>query len=66
MGEDSRHPLRLRFDGFVADFIARLKEDPALRLKGEAIKDFAFPDPAAWRTSSSGSRRGWASSRRSC
>ena len=46
MGEDSRHPLRLRFDGFVADFIARLKEDPALRLKGEAIKDELLAHPA--------------------
>jgi uncharacterized membrane-anchored protein YjiN (DUF445 family) len=46
MGEDAQHPLRLRFDGFVADFIARLKEDPALRLKGEAIKEELLAHPA--------------------
>jgi uncharacterized membrane-anchored protein YjiN (DUF445 family) len=46
MGEDSQHPLRLRFDGFVADFIGRLKADPALRLKGEAIKDELLAHPA--------------------
>jgi len=38
MGEDPGHPLRRRFDDFVATLVQRLKDDPALRLKGEAIK----------------------------
>jgi len=46
MGEDAHHPLRLRFDAFVADFIARLKEDPALRVKGESIKEELLAHPA--------------------
>jgi uncharacterized membrane-anchored protein YjiN (DUF445 family) len=33
------HPLRQRFDRFVAEFIVKLKTDPAFRLKGEQIRD---------------------------
>ncbi|WP_240635902.1 DUF445 domain-containing protein [Caldimonas tepidiphila] len=50
MGHDPEHPLRLRFDDYMAGFIARLKDDPALRLKGEAIRDevLAHPELAAY------------------
>ena len=43
--EDPAHPLRLRFDAFVAEFIARLKSDPAFRLKGEEIRDQVLRQP---------------------
>ena len=46
MGEDPAHPLRVRFDGFVDQFIERLKDDPALRIKGEAIKHELLAHPA--------------------
>jgi len=38
MGADPAHPLRQRFDVFMTDFAQRLKSDPLLRDKGEAIK----------------------------
>jgi len=34
MGSDPEHPLRVRFDEFVAEFIGRLHDDPELRMKG--------------------------------
>jgi uncharacterized membrane-anchored protein YjiN (DUF445 family) len=46
MGADPRHPLRIRFDEFFAGFVERLKDDPALRLKGEAIKGEVLAHPA--------------------
>jgi len=46
MGQDPQHPLRLRFDGFVAGFIDRLKQDPAFRLKGEQLKQQLLKHPA--------------------
>ncbi|MDQ2733871.1 MAG: DUF445 domain-containing protein [Pseudomonadota bacterium] len=46
MGADPSHPLRLRFDGFAASFIERLKDDPELRSKGEAIKQELLAHPA--------------------
>jgi uncharacterized membrane-anchored protein YjiN (DUF445 family) len=46
MGEDAEHPLRLRFDEFVQRFIARLKDDPELRLRGERIKHDVLAQPA--------------------
>jgi uncharacterized membrane-anchored protein YjiN (DUF445 family) len=46
MGADPAHPLRLRFDAFVADFIERLKDDPEVKLKGEAIKQELLGHPA--------------------
>ena len=46
MGADPQHPMRVRFDGFVADFIERLKDDPEVRVKGEAIKQELLAHPA--------------------
>ncbi|MDQ2928890.1 MAG: DUF445 domain-containing protein [Pseudomonadota bacterium] len=46
MGADPNHPLRSRFDGFAASFIERLKDDPELRSKGEAIKQELLAHPA--------------------
>lgn len=40
------HPLRARFDGFMADFIARLQLDPAFRQRGEAIRAELMAHPA--------------------
>jgi uncharacterized membrane-anchored protein YjiN (DUF445 family) len=46
MGSDPEHPLRVRFDEFVAEFIGRLQDDPELRMKGEAIKQELLAHPA--------------------
>ena len=46
MGADPAHPLRVRFDEFVAAFIERLKADPDVRTKGEAIKQELLAHPA--------------------
>ena len=46
MGSDPEHPLRARFDEFVAEFIGRLQDDPELRMKGEAIKQELLAHPA--------------------
>jgi uncharacterized membrane-anchored protein YjiN (DUF445 family) len=46
MAEDSAHPLRLRFDEFVGDFIARLHEDPQLRARVEVMKEELLASPA--------------------
>jgi len=46
MGAEPQHPLRVRFDDFVADFIVRLQDDPALRAKGEALKVELLSHPA--------------------
>jgi uncharacterized membrane-anchored protein YjiN (DUF445 family) len=43
--EDPGHPLRARFDAFVADFIVNLKTDPAFRSKGEEIRDQVLKQP---------------------
>ena len=43
--EDPAHPLRARFDTFVAQFIVKLKSDPAFRLKGEEIRDQILKQP---------------------
>lgn len=43
--EDPKHPLRDKFDTFVADFIGKLKTDPAFRLKGEEIRDQILEQP---------------------
>ena len=40
------HALRSRFDGFVADFIRRLKSDEALREKVHRLRDEALESPA--------------------
>jgi len=46
MGNDAEHPLRVRFDEFVAEFIVRLRNDPEVRLKGEALKGEFLAHPA--------------------
>ena len=46
MGEDAAHPLRLRFDEFMAGFIERLKHDPQFRLRGQSIRDELLAHPA--------------------
>jgi uncharacterized membrane-anchored protein YjiN (DUF445 family) len=46
IAKDSAHPLRLQFDELVASFALRLKEDPALRDKIEAIKHDLLASPA--------------------
>ena len=43
--EDAGHPLRARFDTFVAAFIVKLKTDPAFRSKGEEIRDQLLQQP---------------------
>ncbi|MET0543498.1 MAG: DUF445 domain-containing protein [Variovorax sp.] len=40
------HPLRARFDTFMADFIARLQRDPAFRERGEQIRAELMAHPA--------------------
>jgi len=40
------HELRKRFDAFVADFIARLKGDDALRSRVHSLRDEALDSPA--------------------
>ena len=46
MGDDPQHPLRQRFDEFVAGFVERLKHDPAWRVKGETLKREVLAHPA--------------------
>ena len=46
MAEDAEHPLRLQFDEFVVQFIRRLKEEPELRARVEAIKHELLAAPA--------------------
>jgi len=41
---DPRHPLRQRFDAFTAEFIERLKADPAFASKAEDIKAYLLGD----------------------
>src|SRR5450759_2297898 len=43
--EDLGHPLRARFDTFVAEFIVKLKIDTAFRSKGEEIRDQILRQP---------------------
>lgn len=43
------HELRQRFDAAVAGFVQRLKADPALRAKVEALRDEALASPALGR-----------------
>lgn len=44
--EDRDHELRQRFDEFVARFIEKLKNDPALRAKVDAVRDEILENPA--------------------
>jgi uncharacterized membrane-anchored protein YjiN (DUF445 family) len=41
---DPHHGLRVAFDGYAAELIGRLKTDPAMREKAEAIKDYLLND----------------------
>ena len=46
---DQDHELRKRFDEFVADFVARLKRDDALRERVHRLRDEALESPAVAR-----------------
>ncbi len=46
MGADPEHPLRLRFDDFMARSIERLREDPALRERGRELQSEWLRHPA--------------------
>jgi uncharacterized membrane-anchored protein YjiN (DUF445 family) len=47
--QNEDHELRKRFDGFVADFIRKLKNDDALRVRVEKLRDEALDSPALGR-----------------
>jgi uncharacterized membrane-anchored protein YjiN (DUF445 family) len=40
------HPVRLRYEAWLAEFIVRLREDPALVATFERVKERAITDPA--------------------
>jgi uncharacterized membrane-anchored protein YjiN (DUF445 family) len=44
--QDRDHELRRRFDGFVADFVVKLRTDDALRRRVESIRDELLESPA--------------------
>ncbi len=46
LAAEPEHPLRARFDGFMADFIVRLQADPAFRQRGEEIRAELMAHPA--------------------
>ena len=46
LAAEPEHPLRARFDGFMADFIVRLQADPAFRQRGEDIRAELMAHPA--------------------
>jgi len=46
MASDPAHPLRLRFDLFMNDFVERLKTDPDFRQRGDAIRAELQAHPA--------------------
>lgn len=43
---DPAHPLRRRFDGFVDQFVTRLREDPAFIARGEQLRAELAAHPA--------------------
>src|SRR6185436_8919473 len=43
---DPEHALRRRFDGFIAEYIDKLKRDDATRLKVRQIRDELIRNPA--------------------
>ena len=45
MGADPAHPLRERFDAAMAEFVERLKTDPALQARAEALKQEVLAHP---------------------
>ncbi len=46
MAADPVHPLRVRFDAFMASFVERLKTDPEFQRRGEAIRAELQAHPA--------------------
>ena len=46
LSADPEHPLRLQFDDYVADVVVRLREEPQLRGKVEAVKRDLLASPA--------------------
>jgi len=46
MADKPQHPLRLQFDEFTASFAARLRTDPELRARVDAIKHDLLQSPA--------------------
>lgn len=44
VAEDPAHPLRQRFDDYVADFIVRLKADPAFLARADEVKRYLLED----------------------
>jgi len=58
---DAQHPIRLRFDALLSDFVVKLKTDPEFRARGERIRDdvLARPEIAAWLQESWTKLRHW-------
>ena len=58
---DERHPVRLRFDALLADFILRLKTDPEFCARGGQLRDelLARPELAHWLSESWMKLRTW-------
>ena len=46
MAADPGHELRLRFDDYAAEFVERLRTDPALQAKVATLRDRLLDDPA--------------------
>jgi len=46
LAAEPAHPLRLRFDAFMREFVARLKTDPEFQRRGEAIRAELQAHPA--------------------
>ena len=46
MADDPEHPLRLRFDGLMDEFVAKLQGDTDWQAKGEALKQELLAHPA--------------------
>ena len=46
LGADEAHPLRLRFDEFMLDFVERLKTDPALQRRVRELQHELLAHPA--------------------
>ena len=46
LAAEPAHPLRLRFDAFMDDFVVRLKHDPEFRERGEQIRAELQAHPA--------------------
>ncbi|MCC6073782.1 DUF445 domain-containing protein [Pseudomonas sp. GCM10022188] len=46
ISRDPQHELRGKFDACLLRFVARLKDDPAFRLKGEQIREQLLAHPA--------------------